>query len=178
MSREIGVRRDRRPKSRCHLRDARTRDWELSGNGLPFLWAGAWAHPHQGQSSRESLGGQTVTDRRHRHVQNETLTNPDDLLPRKGSQANRTSSIRHKIKERPDKRYDPTVGCDAICNCTHSVLTDTIANVSAPVTAKPRILRLEFDGTLDLSKVAARQVCRAAKEVWKGRSNCREDDLR
>jgi hypothetical protein len=58
------------------------------------------------------------------------------------------------------------------------VLTDTIANVRALVTAKPRILRLEVDGTLDLSKVAARQVCRTAKEIWKDRSNRREDDLR
>ena len=58
------------------------------------------------------------------------------------------------------------------------MLTDTKANVRALVTAKPRVLRLEIDGTLDLSKVTTRQVCRAAKEIWKDRSNRREDDLR
>lgn len=96
----------------------------------------------------------------------------------KGSQSNRTRRIRHKVEERPDKRYDATVGRDAISNCTHPVLSDAKANVSAFVTAKPCVLRLEVEGALDLSEIAARQVRRTTNEVWKGRSDRCEDDLR
>ena len=96
----------------------------------------------------------------------------------KGRQANRTGCIRHKVKERPNKRYDATVGREAISNCTHPVLSDAKTNVSALVTAKPCVLRLEVDGALDLSKVAPRQVRRATNEVRKGRSDRCEGDLR
>ena len=95
----------------------------------------------------------------------------------KGRQAYCTSSIRHKIEERPNKWNDATIGCDAIGDRTHPMFTDTIANVSALVTPKSCVLRLEINRTLDFSEIAARQVCRAAEEIWKHRSDCGESDL-
>lgn len=137
-----------------------------------------WGHPHQDQWNRELLSrassfGNVIT-RTNAHA----LTDPDNLVLGKGSQANRTSGIGHKVEERPDKWYDATVCCDAISNCTHSVLADSIADVSALVTPKLCVLRLEVDGALDLSKVAASQVRRSTKEFWKCRGDRREDDLR
>ena len=126
----------------------------------------------------------------------ELLTNPDDMVAAESRQADSTRGIGNEVlsqllePERQGSKGDDThqesgnVGNDTtICSetvgdGTHTVLTDTIADVSTSVRTEASAGVLEIGGVLDLGQVAASKIGGATKQLRKDRSNGGEDDLR
>ena len=53
-----------------------------------------------------------------------------------------------------------------VSNCTHSMLTDTIADVGPRVTSQTGARVLEVDRCLGLGQITTGQICRTSYEVW------------
>lgn len=103
---------------------------------------------------------------------------PDNADLRQGRQTDGTGSVRDEVQESTTVGDQGAVGSQTVHDGTHTVLTDTVAEVTARVVAQASRRGLEVNGALPPGQVGASQIGRATNELRDGLLDLAEDNLR
>lgn len=106
--------------------------------------------------------------------------NPDHADLRESRETDGTSGVRHEVQEGTSEGKDGTIGSQTVHDGTHTVLTDTVANVATSVVGVTQLQRggLEVNGTLPPCQVGASKIGRSSNKLGNGSLNLGEDGLR
>lgn len=103
--------------------------------------------------------------------------NPDSADLRKGRETDGASSVGDEVEEGTTIGDESTIGGHTVHDGTHTVLTNTEAEVTAGVGTKTSGGRLEVDGTLPPGKVGAGQIGGTTNKLGNSLENLVEDIL-
>lgn len=104
-------------------------------------------------------------------------SDPDDSDAGQGRQTDGTGSVGDEVEESTTVGDDGSVGGQTVHDGTHTVLTDTISDVSSGVVAEAGGRGLEVDGLLPAGKVGASQIGRATLKLGEDGLDLAEDGL-
>lgn len=102
---------------------------------------------------------------------------PDGADLGEGRQTHSTGGVRHEVEESTTVRQDGAVGGETVHDGTHTVLTDTVADVTARVVTETVGLGLEVDGLLPAGQVGAGQIGGTTEELRQDALNLGQDSL-
>lgn len=103
--------------------------------------------------------------------------NPDSADLRKGRETDGTGSVRDEVQEGTTIGDDGAIGGHTVKDGTHTVLTDTEADVTASVGTETSGGRLEVDGTLPPGEVGAGQIGGTTNELGNSLEDLVENSL-
>ena len=103
--------------------------------------------------------------------------NPDSADLRKGRETDGTGSVRDEVEEGTTIGDDGAIGGHTVEDGTHTVLTDTEADVAAGVGTEASGRRLEINGTLPPGEVGAGQIGGTTNELGNGLEDLVENSL-
>lgn len=103
--------------------------------------------------------------------------NPDDALLGQGRQTHGTGGVRDEVQEGTTVGDDGAVGGQTVQDGAHTVLTDTVSDVTSSVVAQAGSWGLEVDSLLPPGQVGASQIGRATDQLGNDRVDLLQDDL-
>lgn len=103
--------------------------------------------------------------------------NPDGSDAGESRQTNGSGSVRNEVQEGTGVGKDGTVGSETVEDSTHTVLTDTVSDVSTGVVTKTSGLGLEVDSLLPSGQVGASQIGGTTEELGNDTLDLAEDSL-
>lgn len=102
---------------------------------------------------------------------------PDDALLGQGRQTDGTGGVGDEVEEGTTVRDDGTVGGQTVEDGTHTVLTDTVSDVTSSVVAQASGWRLEVDSILPPGQVGASQIGGATDQLGDDGVDLLQDNL-
>lgn len=104
--------------------------------------------------------------------------NPNDADLGQSRETDSTSTIGDKVQEGTAVRQDSTVSGETIHDGSHTMLTDTVADISTRIVSEPSSLGLEVNRGLPTGQVGASQISRTTEELRDGAFNLAQHSLR
>lgn len=102
---------------------------------------------------------------------------PDGADARQGRQTDGTGSVGDEVEESTTVGDDGSVGGQTVHDGTHTVLTDTISDVSSGVVSEAGSLGLEVNSLLPAGKVGASQISRSTDKLGQDSLDLAENSL-